>query len=73
MYLSVISAKALDDYKLLIGFENNEQKIFDVKPYLEIGKFKELKDEKLFRTVKVKFDSIEELLYEKGLFSKCED
>ncbi len=66
MYLSVISAKALDDYKLLIGFENNEQKIFDVKPYLEIGKFKELKDEKLFRTVKVKFDSIEELLYEKG-------
>ena len=75
MYLSVISAKALDDYKLLIGFENNEQKIFDVKPYLEIGKFKELKDEKLFRTVKVKFDSIEwdnmldldpALLYEKG-------
>jgi len=44
MYLSVISAKALDDYKLLIGFENNEQKIFDAKPYLEIGKFKELKD-----------------------------
>lgn len=76
MYLSVISAKALDDYKLLIGFENNEQKIFDVKPYLEIGKFKELKDEKLFRTVKVKFDSIEwdnmldldpELLYQKGV------
>jgi len=59
MCLSVIFAKALDDYKLLIGFENNEQKIFDVKPYLEIGKFKELKDEKLFRTVKVKFDSIE--------------
>ena len=76
MYLSIISAKALDDYKLLIGFENNEQKIFDVKPYLEIGKFKELKDEKLFRTVKVKFDSIEwdnmldldpELLYQKGV------
>lgn len=76
MYLSVISAKPLDDYKLLIGFENNEQKIFDVKPYLEIGKFKELKDEKLFRTVKVKFDSIEwdnmldldpELLYKKGV------
>ncbi len=79
MYLSVIYAKALDDYKLLIGFENNEQKIFDVKPYLEIGKFKELKNEKLFRTVKVKFDSIEwdnmldldpELLYQKGLSKK---
>lgn len=79
MYLSVLYAKALDDYKLLIGFENNEQKIFDVKPYLEIGKFKELKNEKLFRTVKVKFDSIEwdnmldldpELLYQKGLSKK---
>jgi hypothetical protein len=76
MYLSVISAKPLDDYKLLLAFENSEEKIFDVKPYLEIGKFKELKDVNLFNTVKVKFDSIEwdnmldidpELLYNKSV------
>lgn len=79
MYLSVISVRALEDYKLFLEFENNEKKVFDVKPYLEIGKFKELKDERLFKSVKVKFDSIEwdnmldldpELLYTKGLSQK---
>jgi hypothetical protein len=79
MYLSVISAKPLDDYKLLLAFENSEEKIFDVKPYLEIGKFKELKDINLFNSVKVKFDSIgwdnmldldPELLYDKSVLRK---
>jgi hypothetical protein len=76
MCLSVISVKPLDDYKLFLEFENKERKVFDIKPYLEIGKFKELKDDTLFRSVKVKFDSIErnnmldldpELLYTKGV------
>ena len=75
MYLSVTDVKALDDYQLLLKFENNEEKIFDVKPYLEIGKFKELTNKKLFKTVRVSFDSIEwdnqldldpELLYQKS-------
>ena len=75
MYLSVIDVKPLDNYRLLLKFENNEEKIFDVTPYLETGKFQELKDEKLFKTVRVSFDSIEwdnqldldpELLYEKS-------
>jgi len=75
MYLSVKNVKPLDNYSLLLTFENEEEKIFDIKPYLEIGKFKELKDEKLFKTVKVSFDSIEwdneldldpELLYQKS-------
>jgi len=59
MYLSVKDVKPLKNYELLLKFENNEERIFDVKPYLEIGKFKELKDEKLFRSVKVVFDSVE--------------
>ena len=75
MYLSVIDVKPLKDYKLLLKFENNEEKVFDIKPYLEIGKFKELKDKELFNNVKVSFDTIEwsngldldpELLYEKS-------
>ena len=75
MYLSVTDVKALDGYQLLLKFENGEEKIFDVSPYLEIGKFQELKDEKLFKTVRVSFDSIEwdngldidpELLYQKS-------
>jgi hypothetical protein len=59
MYLSVIFVKPLDDYKLSLEFENKERKIFDIKPYLGIGKFKELKDDVLSRSVKVKFDSME--------------
>jgi hypothetical protein len=73
MYLAVKDVKPLENYYLLLKFENNEERVFDVKPYLEIGKFQELKDENLFKSVKVCFDSIEwanqldldpELLYE---------
>lgn len=76
MYLSVINVLALDNYKLLLTFENGEKKIFDVSPYLEIGKFSELKDNEIFRSVRVHFDSVEwankldldpELLYTKGI------
>ena len=75
MYLAVKDVKPLENYNLLLKFENDEEKIFDVKPYLNIGKFRELKDENLFKSVKVSFDSIEwanqldldpELLYEKS-------
>lgn len=74
MYLSVKDVKPLEGYKLLLIFENAEERIFDVSPYLNIGKFSELKDSSLFNTVKVKFDTIEwsngldldpELLYKK--------
>ncbi len=58
MYLSVKSVKPLEEYKLLIKFENNEEKIFDVSPYLSIGKFAELKDLSLFNSVTVSFDTI---------------
>ncbi len=51
MYLSVKNVIPLADYKLLITFENGEDRVFDVKPYLEIGKFSELKDVTLFNSV----------------------
>lgn len=75
MYLSVKSVKALDDYKLMVTFENDEKRIFDMVPYLEVGKFSELKNKSLFSSVKVHFDSIEwanridldpEFLYQKS-------
>jgi hypothetical protein len=40
------------DYSLLIPFINNEKRIFDVKPYLDKGVFKELKNPTLFNTVR---------------------
>ena len=76
MYLSVINVVALEDYKLLLTFENGEKRIFDVSPYLKIGKFSELKNSEIFKSVRVHFDSVEwsnkldldpELLYAKGI------
>lgn len=44
MYLAVINVEPLNDYKLLLTFDNGEKRIFDVSPYLDKGIFKELKD-----------------------------
>ncbi len=72
----MISVKPLDDYKLLLVFEPREKRIFDVTPYLNTGKFAELRNPSVFHTVKVKFDTIEwsnqldidpEFLYDKSV------
>lgn len=59
MYIGVKNVRPLSDFKLVITFENGAEKLFDAKPYLESGIFRELKDEKLFNTVHVSFDAIE--------------
>ena len=75
MYLSVKKVKPLSNYKLELTFENKEIRVFDVKPYLDTGLFKTLKDEKIFNMVKVSYDTIEwpngidldpEILYKKS-------
>ena len=57
--ISIKDVNPLDNYLLLLTFENGEKRQFDMKPYLDLGIFKELKDQRLFRTVKTNFDSIE--------------
>ena len=54
----VKDVKPQPNYSLLLVFTNNEQKIFDVKPYLEKGIFKELHNLSLFNSVKPFFGSI---------------
>jgi len=75
MYLAIIDVKPIENYQILLTFENNEKKIFDMKPYLDKGIFSELKDEKKFRSVRVSFYGIEwcnqadldpEFLYDKS-------
>lgn len=75
MYLSVIHVEPRDNYQLLLEFENNEKRLLDVSPYMTEGKYKELKDVRLFNTVRVCFDSIQwanhldldpEFLYQKS-------
>jgi len=55
----VIDVQAEQNYQLLISFNNGEKKRFDVKPYLEIGIFKELQDVSLFNSVKPFLGSIQ--------------
>ena len=47
------------DYCLLVTFSNNEDRLFDVKPYLDHPAYKELKIPTLFKTVKPAGLSIE--------------
>ena len=76
MYLAIRDVKPLDDYLLLLTFENGEKRQFDMKPYLDLGLFQELRDLRLFKTVRTSFDTIEweneadldpELLYQKSI------
>lgn len=76
MHFSVTYVEPKEDYKLLITFKNGEKKLFDMKPYLNKGVFRELKNVDLFNTVHVSFNSVAwaneadfdpEALYEGGL------
>jgi hypothetical protein len=49
--IRINNLKANEDYTLLINFENVETKLFDVKPYLNLEVFEELKDKKYFMAV----------------------
>ena len=49
---SPICVKPLDDFKLLVTFQNEECKIFDVKPLLEIPMYQKLKNKGFFSLVK---------------------
>ncbi len=49
---TAIEVQVCDDYNLLVTFDNQEKRIFDVKPYLEFIAYKELKNKTLFATVK---------------------
>ena len=76
MYWRVKKVEARDDYTLVLTFEDGERKLFDMKPYLDKGVFRELKDISMFKTARVCFSSVAwnndvdfdpEALYEGGL------
>jgi Protein of unknown function (DUF2442) len=47
------------NYSITLTFTNGEIKVFDMKPYLEIGIFKELQDLQLFNSVRPFMGSIQ--------------
>ena len=55
----VKDVKAQSDYTLILTFDNEEHRIFDVKPYLDKGIFRELKNQSMFNSVQPCLGSIQ--------------
>lgn len=55
----VVSAKANDDFTLDIQFNDGSFKRFDAKPYLDYPVFRELKDLKCFKNIKIVFGTVQ--------------
>ncbi len=75
MFLEVLKAKYLGDYKICLIFNNGESKTVDLSDKLQGNVFEPLKDKTYFQTFIVKFNTIEwsngadfapEYLYEIG-------
>lgn len=69
-----IKVKALEDFLLYIKFQNNEEKIYDMKEMLKFDYYKNLRNKENFKTVKVfgitlKWDTVEDIAPEKIYFN----
>lgn len=58
MLINVIAVKALPNYCLWVTFENNEQKCFDMKPYLNATVFQPLKNPSFFELAQVDYGTV---------------
>ncbi len=59
MFLKLINVTPLEDYKLLIEYENFEKRIFDVKPYISGSWYGMLSDKSFFKTVHISGKTVE--------------
>ena len=55
----LLSVSLKEGYKLLLSYENGENKIFDVTPYINGAWYGELKDLETFKKVRVSNHSVE--------------
>ena len=56
--LDIIKVKPQKDYTLLLVFENQETRLFDMKPYLDKKPFIKLKDSSLFMQAQVAYGTV---------------
>ena len=59
MYPSVVKVVPNDDFTLGVAFDNGEEGILDMKPYLDFGVFRKIRDHEHFKHVRVAFDTIQ--------------
>lgn len=55
----VISAQALEGYRLQLTFNDGSVRLFDATPYLKMGIFTELQDPNYFRDFKIAFGTVQ--------------
>ena len=55
---AVVFVKTSDDFELTLKFNTGEERLFDMKPYLDKGNFKRLKNLSLFNQAYVAFDTV---------------
>ena len=58
MHPAVISVECEDNYILSVSFDNGENGLLDMRPYLDFGIFRKIKDPDIFKTAHVSFDTI---------------
>jgi hypothetical protein len=59
MYPAVHKVTANKDFSLNLVLDTGEKRLLDMKPYLDFGVFKKLRDFDKFRRVRVAFDTVE--------------
>ncbi|MDR1582294.1 MAG: DUF2442 domain-containing protein [Prevotellaceae bacterium] len=76
MFLEVTQAKHLDNYRMLLTFNNGERKTFDLQNELNGSVFAPLKQLEYFKKFQIKYNTVEwengadyapEYLYEIGI------
>jgi hypothetical protein len=58
MYWDVTTVKPLPDYQIYVEIENGRKGVFDLKPYLDRGVFRELRDVHYFNQVGILFGAV---------------
>jgi hypothetical protein len=51
--IDVVAVQVTDEYQLLLTFENQEQRLFDMRPFIETPPWNRLKHGDVFRKVRI--------------------
>ena len=58
MYWDVVSVKPLENFCIAVSLLDGSHGVFDMKPYLDIGVFQELRDPAYFNNVGIQFGAV---------------
>lgn len=54
----VVQVKVLEDYRLNLVFDDGARGVFDMRPYLERGVFRTLKDKRVFESAHIEYGTV---------------